>query len=126
MNTIIINGNRYTGNSVSVINNKVFIDGVDQTPNAKQITIGIEGNIENLTVDYADSITVTGDVGRVKSGSGNVTCRNVGTDGVTTGSGNVEVGNSVLGDVKTGSGNVKSNTIAGSAKTMSGNIKYNK
>ena len=121
---IRVNGKSYYGNNVTIIGNKVIIDGVDQTPDAKEISIQVEGNIHNLSVDYAKSIIISGDVVTLKSDSGDVSCRNVGIGGVNTGSGSVEVENSILGDVNTGSGSVKAGTIAGSVKTGSGNIKY--
>lgn len=44
MATIIINGNIFSGDNVSVKNNQIFIDGKNLTPDAKIINIK-DGNI---------------------------------------------------------------------------------
>ncbi len=125
-NMIKINGKTYSGNNIQISNSKVIIDGKDVTNDhdTKEITITVEGNIENLTVDHAKTVEVHGNVGSVKSGSADVTCGNV-NGNVQTGSGDVECSH-IVGNVQTGSGDVKSNTITGSVKTSSGDIKYKK
>jgi hypothetical protein len=103
---IVVNGKRYVGNSVSVVNGKVYVDGKDQTPNAKEIKIEVTADIQDLKVDYANLVNITGNVGNIKSGSGDVNVKGNVTGSVTTGSGDVECGN-VGGNVDTGSGDIR-------------------
>jgi hypothetical protein len=119
---ITVNNSNYGGKSITIINGKVFIDGKDVTPDAKEISISVEGNIENLEVDHAKAITIKGDVNKVKTGSGDISCGNI-TGGAQTGSGDIDCG-VINGDVQTGSGDVNSTTITGSVRTGSGDIKY--
>jgi len=105
MSIITINGKVYHGNSVSVTGNQVIIDGVKQDiPDEKNVTISIEGDVNMLSVDTCNKVSVTGTVGTLKTMSGDVKC------------GDVE------GDVKTMSGDVKCKSVAGKIKTMSGDI----
>ncbi len=119
---IKVNQTSYSGRSVTIINNKVYIDGKDVTPDAKEINISVEGDIEKLEVDYCSKLEVKGNVGSLRSGSGDVICGDV-TNGLTTGSGDVTCGN-IAGNVSTGSGDVEANNISGSVKTGSGDIEY--
>lgn len=124
---IKINGKTYFGNNIQISNNRVIIDGLDVSgdhKDSKEISIQVEGNIENLSVDYAKSILVNGNVNSLKSGSGDVDCKDV-TGDIKTGSGDIECGN-VGGGIETGSGNVKCETVGGSVKTSSGDIKHRK
>lgn len=109
MNTIRINGVTITaGRSITVNNNRVFVDGKDVTPDAKDIRIEVVGSLEKLEADACNMIVVTGDVGNV-----------------ATQSGDVEVGGSVRGSVATMSGDVDcGGTIGGSVSTMSGDVKH--
>lgn len=105
MSNITINGKSYRGNSVSIIGNQVIIDGVKQDmPDEKNIIISIEGNVDTLSVDACNKITVSGTVKTLKTMSGDVKC------------GDVE------GDIKTMSGDVKCKSVSGKIKTMSGDI----
>lgn len=122
MSVVIINGNRFVGDNITIKNNKVLIDGKDMTPDAKEINITVEGNVEDLDVDYCNTLQVTGNVNTLRSGSGDVTCNDV-HNGVQTGSGDVDC-NNINGYVQTGSGDVSAQTITGSVKTGSGDIKY--
>ncbi len=106
---ININGKIYNGNRVSISNNKIIIDGVDQTPDSKVINIEITANVEKLQVDHANRISVKGDVGSI-----------------STQSGDVDISGNVAGSVSTMSGDVDCGTIGGSASTMSGDIKHRK
>lgn len=108
--TITINGKTVSGSfkNVKIRGNKVIVDGVDVTPETKDIKISISGNVDSLSVDACNSITITGDSGSVK-----------------TMSGNVDIGGNVSGDVGTMSGNVKCGDVGGSVKTTTGNIRKN-
>lgn len=121
---ITINGKNIFGKNINISNGKVTIDGVDMTPDAKEITINVMGNIDTLDVDYAKEIKVNGDINKANTGSGDITCVNI-TGGARTGSGDIEC-ETLNGDVQTGSGDVKATTITGSVKTGSGDIKYRK
>ena len=111
MSQIIINGRKYSGNSVSISGNQVIIDGKIQGPDEKGIDINIvvNGNIESLDVDYASTLTVNGDCGSATSKNGNIECRDI------------------LGDAETKNGNIEClGSISGDATTKNGNIKHRK
>lgn len=94
----IINGKEYIGNNISVINNKVIIDG-------KDVTEDFGNTIQNITIN--------GDVSNVKCESGGLTI-----NGNVTG--DVDAGHSVTcGDV---SGNVSSGHSI-KCKSIGGNAK---
>lgn len=109
-NMITINGRRYSGNgqSVSVINGRVRIDGQDVTPddNQKEILIHIDGYVNDLSVDVCDTISLNGEAKSLK-----------------TQSGDINVVGDVIGNVKTMSGDVKCGNVSGDVNTMSGDIK---
>lgn len=98
----------YHGKNITVINNRVIIDGKDVTPDQKEITIIVEGDLENLAVDSCESVNIKGSVyGDVK-----------------TMSGGLKVEGNISGNVKTMSGDIKcKGEIHGSINTMSGDIK---
>lgn len=121
---IVVNNKSYIGKSVTISGSKVIVDGVDVTPDSKEISISIQGDIDNLTVDYCKEIKIEGNVNTINNGSGDITCSTV-FNGVKSGSGDVE-SDTIEGDVTTGSGDVKCETITGSVRTGSGNIKYKK
>ncbi len=107
---IIINGTVISGSGNVVISGgKITVGGVDVTPDSKQITIEVKGNVDQLTVDCCDKISVVGDVKSIK-----------------TQSGDVEVTGNVNGSVQTMSGDVDCGNVEGSISTMSGNIKHRK
>jgi hypothetical protein len=110
-NTININGKTIvtTGtSSVIITNNKVYVDGKDVTPDAKQITIQVNGDVKNLECDACSSISVKGSAGSV-----------------STVSGNIEVTGNVTGNVGTTSGDINvRGGVSGSAKTVSGDIRH--
>ena len=123
MNTIKINSQTYSNsNSIVIVNDKVYIDGVDVTPNTKNITIEVTGNLEKLNVGACKSIIVHGDVTDLDTTSGDVNCGNV-KGNINSTSGDV-CADAVHGNVETVSGDVDANTITGNVETLSGNIKY--
>ena len=124
---IRINNNDYVGRNITISGNKIIIDGKDVTADhsdSKEISITVNGDIDNLDVDYCKEIAISGNVGKIRSGSGDITCNDV-MGNVQTGSGDVEC-ETITGDVQTGSGDVKTTTITGSVRTGSGDIKYKK
>lgn len=108
MNNIKINGLSITGGrNVTINNGRVIVDGKDVTgDDAKNITIEIQGDVAELSVDVCSTISVTGSVGKIKTQSGGVRCGDV-TGGVQTMSGSVVCG-AIGGDVSTMSGDVVS------------------
>ena len=60
MGKITINGVTYTGNNIKVIQNRVIIDGKDVTPDVKEITITVTGNVNSINVDFAKEVHVKG------------------------------------------------------------------
>jgi DUF4097 and DUF4098 domain-containing protein YvlB len=122
MNYVNINGQSIVSSgNISIINGKVMVDGVDQTPNGKTITIEINGNVETLKVDHCQKVTVTGSCTNVTTGSGDVEVGCNVKSGLQTGSGDVKC-KDVNGSVKTMSGDVSASSISGSVNTMSGDI----
>lgn len=120
MNTFVINNSNFNGNNISIVNNKIYIDGKDVTPDAKEINITVTGNIEELNVDCCAKVQINGDVGSVETQSGNVNCGNV-KKNIKTMSGNVRC-KDIEGDVETMSGDVNANNITGNCSTISGDI----
>ena len=121
MSTVVI-GNRViqtSGGSVSIINNRVYVDGVEISDGETKspVKLIIEGDA--MKVSTEGEVEVHGNVlGELEAG-GNVTCGDTGA--TVKAGGNVTCGN-VTGDVKA-SGNVTCGNIKGSAKA-SGNVSY--
>lgn len=95
--TISANGKtiRVRGNNISVINDKIIVDGkvLDESMDFKNITVIVEGDCKELyacgnveirgncgSVDCNGSCYITGDVEGDVDASGSVTCGNVGGD----------------------------------------------
>lgn len=121
MSRIIINGSTYYGNNVTIKNNKVIVDGVNVTPDSKEINITVNGDVNTLEVDSCNKISIVGNVNKLSGGTGDIECHDV-TNGLTSGTGDIKC-NNINGDVRTGSGD---GTITGSVKTGSGDIKFKK
>ena len=111
MNRVTINGKTFEGGrSVTIINNRVMIDGKDVTDKSKPkdgiVTIKVDGVLESLTTD-AD--VVAGLVkGNIDAG-GSVSCDDV--DGDVDAGGSVNCG-AVGGDVDAG-GSVNCGKVGG-------------
>lgn len=119
---IKINGVIFEGNNLTIRNNQIIIDGKTQNINDKVINIVVEGDIKTLDVGSCDKIEVKGNVGVLKSMSGNIECGDV-SDSVTSSSGDISA-KSIGGNVTTSSGDVTcEGSINGSVKTSSGDIK---
>jgi len=130
MNKVTINGKTITttgAGSVSIINGEVFINGKKQdTGDAKEINISIEGNVEKLKAQGCNTVSVSGDVTSLSTSSGDVEVEGNVLAGIQCSSGDVEVEGDVSGSIKTSSGDVKCGRVAGDVKTMSGNIRHKK
>lgn len=105
---VSINGVGYTGNNVQILNGKVIIDGNAQ-----------EGKLTEPII-----VNISGNVGDIKVGNGNVNVTGH-AQNIHTGAGDIECGD-VSGDVKTNCGDIKCNNVSGSIKTNCGDIKYRK
>lgn len=108
---VYVNGNHYTfesGGSVSVIGNKVYVNGEP-----------VE-SLDNCT-NKEVKIYITGDNNTVQTGSGDVYvngCSNT----VTTKSGDIDVRGDVIGDAITVSGDINAKTIHGMCSSKTGDI----
>ena len=110
MASISVNGVTIFGSGRSVVirDGKVIIDDKDVTPaDAKEISIMVNGNVDKVEADACQTISVTGEVGNVKTLSGDVTVTGDVKGSVQTMSGDVDCGGSVAGSVSTMSGDVK-------------------
>lgn len=106
---IVIGNQSFSGQNVTISNNRIIIDGVDITnnlPDQKTFNIKITGNLETLKVDVCQKIQINGTVGQVQTKSGDIDCGDV------------------KGSITTMSGDVDCGTVSGSIQTMSGDVKY--
>lgn len=92
MSKIIIGGNVFeVEGSLSMINGKWYdgagreidMNNLEDTRDTKTINITIEGDVERLEVDCCNSITVNGNVRKVNTGSGSITCKDIDGDAHT-------------------------------------------
>jgi hypothetical protein len=105
MASITINGTTVSGTNIVIRNGTVLVDGISiEVGTQKIINIEVNGNLTTVDCDTCQSLTVTGDVGSVRTVSGDVDC------------------NDVKQNVETVSGDVKARNITGSVKTVSGDI----
>ena len=110
--TVIIGGNiknsSIEGNSVSIINNKIFVDGKEIETEEKVINIIVEGNLDKLEVDCCNSIKVNGV-----------------TKDIEVSNGNIAISGDVKGNVNNVNGNIIAKVINGNCKTINGDILCN-
>jgi len=110
--TVIIGGNiknsSIEGNSVSIINNKIFVDGKEIETEEKVINIIVEGNLDKLEVDCCNSIKVNGV-----------------TKDIEVSNGNIAISGDVKGNVNNINGNIIAKVINGNCKTKNGDILCN-
>lgn len=104
MGIITVNGKTYEGNSVTVSNGTVIIDGkVQHDESSPQITISVDGDIKSLDVDTG-KVSVNGNVGGIAVDCGDIECKDV------------------VGHIKVDTGNVSCGNVGGSVSTNIGNI----
>lgn len=107
--SINIDGRSFSGKSVTITGDQVYVDGVLQDGKlVGPISITITGDVQSLDCAAA-TVEVIGNAGKV-----------------TTMSGDVNVGVSVTGDVETMSGSVTCGDVGGDVETMSGSIRMGK
>ena len=117
---VVVNGKSYVGNTVSVVNGCVIVDGVQQEGTLpERIQIQVYGNVDQLETQAGD-VTVAGTVGSLTTTAGDVSCDNIGGN-VSTTAGDINCGN-VSGSVKTVAGDVNAKAIIGAVSTVSGDI----
>lgn len=101
---IRVNGVEYRGNTITVTNDGIKIDGKTVNFVERDIKVEVIGDIETLEVG-AGHTQVSGSVRSLRTGSGDVyVAGDAGS--VSTGSGDVDIDGSVSGDVHTGSGDI--------------------
>jgi hypothetical protein len=119
--SIIINGVSYSGESVTINNDKIIIDGkpVDM-PDGKKIEVTVQGDLRSLqlTNGIVNAQGLIGDIG-MQNGTVNAAADIKG--GISLGNGKV-ICNDVYADVNVDMGSIKASTIHGSASTKMGNI----
>lgn len=103
---IKINGKVYTGNSISINNNRIVIDGHDLTPDTKEINISIDGDIEKIKVDLCNKILIKGNCGSLQAKNGDI-----------------EVGGDVTGSINSMNGDIDCGDVGGSIQAMNGDVK---
>jgi len=103
--SVTINGKNYRGNSVSVYNGKVIVDGVQQEGDVeKDVVVVVHGDCESIELECG-KLTV-GNVGSVNTQSGDIECKDV------------------SGSIQTMSGDIDCGSVGGSISTMSGDVKH--
>lgn len=102
---VTIDGRSFSGTNISIKNNKVIVDGVVQEGDLTgPISVAVSGDIDKIDAGSCDTLVAGGNVGSIKSGSGDIDCGDVSGD-IQTGSGDVDC-NNVGGQIQTGSGDV--------------------
>lgn len=101
----IINGESFSGKSISIENGVVKVDG------EVKATTGAEDSVR---------VEINGDCDRVELVAGTVWCRSAGS--VSTASGDVTVNGDIKGNAITMSGDITARSVLGQANSMSGDI----
>lgn len=115
MGNISISGRDFQGKDISIINDRIYIDGVDVTDGPDGVVKGIveikvTGDVSIVKSDRA--VTINGNVGGNAESGGSMQCGNV--TGSAESSGSMKAG-SVGGDAKSG-GSMQCGTVAGNVK----------
>lgn len=104
--SVTIDGRTFTGSTITISDDRVFVDGVQQDGSLSgQITVTVDGNADSVET-ASGKVVISGSAGRVKTMSGDVEC------------------GAVTGDVGTMSGDVTCGPVSGNVKTMSGDIRH--
>ena len=118
----MINGKSYRGSNISVEGDSVILDDkiLDEYRTEKIANISIVGDIDS--VEGGSRVTVNGNVGLVRTVSGDIDIYGAVNKGITTTSGDVTVDSNVAGSISTVSGDVTASEIAGNVRTVSGDV----
>jgi len=101
---ITIDGRNFVGRNITIHNDKVIVDGVEQSGSlVGPVSVTVHGDVDRLET-VSGNVEVSGACLGAKTVSGDIRCRDV------------------AGNVSTISGNVTCGRIGGSAKSMSGDI----
>ncbi len=125
--SVRINGlNIVAGRNIVIKDGRVLVDGKEVTvEDQKKITIEVTGNVDSISVDSCDWVTVSGSVRDVKSEQGNINIGGDVTGTVKTEQGSIAVGGAVGGDVETEQGDViVTGSVSGKVTTEMGNITH--
>ncbi len=102
--SVSINGETYTGSTVTMSNGSVIVDGVKQDKvTAQRVMITINGDVDSVS-STDGTIIMHGDAKTVRTTNGDVECENV-TGDVTTTNGDVDAWD-VAGNVSTTNGDI--------------------
>lgn len=102
---VTVDGRDFVGRRISIVGNKVVIDGVEQEGTlVGPVAVTVHGDVERLETVSGD-VEVGGACGPVNTVSGNVRCGDV------------------TGDIGTVSGDVTCSKVGGSVNSMSGDIR---
>jgi len=121
-----INGRTITGNNIVMVGGKITVDGkrIDlENKDEKIINIEIQGDVNNLEIDYCKNINIVGNVNSIDSASGNIKVSGV-SESVKSTSGDIDVNGDVGGDINTKSGDVECKNVKGKVKTISGDVTH--
>jgi hypothetical protein len=121
MATITVNKMSYEGRTIESRNGRIFINGKDITPDTKEINITVTGDIDKLSVDFGETITVTGNVNKLHSGTAKVIVNGDVNGPVDCGTGDLKCGN-ITGNVDCGTGDVDALVIHGKVESGTGDI----
>lgn len=109
--TVSINGKTYVGNTISVQNGVVMVDGkrASDAPGGTSFifNVTITGAVEHMELTNGE-VTVHGDVGRVKTVNGDVNVEQSVTGNVASVNGDIKIGGELNGDASTVHGDIKS------------------
>lgn len=106
---ITINRKSFQGKNLSMLGDKIYIDGklITGDDNQKEINITVDANIESLHIDYCNNLHVIGDCQSVVSKNGDILIK----------------GN-VIGDVINKNGNIICRDVAGNVDNKNGTITH--
>jgi hypothetical protein len=79
-NTVTINGVVTTfdgAGNISIAGGRIVVNGKDVTPESKEISISIQGDVSSLMADACSKINVSGSVGSIRTQSGDVECGDI-------------------------------------------------
>ena len=102
-NICILRNGQITADGVSIRNAST---NSKTTKDDSSITVIVQGNVTNLSIEQCNATTVEGNVADLSIDAGNLSC------------------NDINGNVSIDCGNIKCNNIGGKVKVDCGNIKY--
>ena len=103
--TVTINGHTYHGNSITIKDGKVIVDGKEVECKEKEIHISVTGDVDTIETASGD-VEVSGDANIVNSTSGDIVVKGSVNGDVETVSGDVDVCGDIHGKVTTVSGDI--------------------